>query len=92
MNTQRIVFDPKAPLREEKRSDPDHYVALLAEKGALGRLDTSAWDGKIVAGSEGKGEGKDTVVGESRDLCFIPYYLRANRGGRGQMRVGLRVL
>ncbi|QKX55142.1 uncharacterized protein TRUGW13939_02234 [Talaromyces rugulosus] len=24
-----------------------------------------------------------------RDLCFIPYYLRANRGGRGQMRVAL---
>lgn len=77
-------------MREERRSDPDAYVAIIAEKAALGQLDTSAWDGKIVAG--GEGGGKDTLVGESRDLCFIPYYLRANRGGTGQMRVGLRVL
>ncbi|KAF4968212.1 hypothetical protein FZEAL_10421 [Fusarium zealandicum] len=26
---------------------------------------------------------------EPRDLVFVPYYFRANRGGRGQMRVGL---
>jgi hypothetical protein len=24
-------------------------------------------------------------------LRFIPYYFRANRGGKGQMRVGLRI-
>ncbi|KAI5853634.1 glycoside hydrolase family 127 protein [Durotheca rogersii] len=30
-----------------------------------------------------------TVVAEQKDLVFIPYYLRANRGGRGHMRVGL---
>lgn len=26
----------------------------------------------------------------AKDLVFIPYYLRANRGGKGHMRVGLR--
>lgn len=25
-----------------------------------------------------------------RDLNFVPYYFRANRGGKGHMRVGLR--
>ena len=26
----------------------------------------------------------------SKDLKLVPYYFRANRGGRGQMRVGMR--
>jgi hypothetical protein len=81
---QMTVFDPKLPLREETRSQPDQYVAIISEGGATGELDTSPWDRQIV--SEGK-----KVIGENRDLCFVPYYLRANRGGRGQMRVGLRV-
>ena len=79
------VFDPKVPLREETRSQPDQYIAIIAENGAKGELDTSHWDRQIVS------EGNNAHVGESRDLCFVPYYLRANRGGRGQMRVGLRV-
>lgn len=29
------------------------------------------------------------VFRDPREIVFIPYYLRANRGGRGQMRVGL---
>ncbi|KAJ5805616.1 Six-hairpin glycosidase [Penicillium pulvis] len=80
------VFDTTAPLREESRSQPDSYVAIIAENGAPGELDTSAWNKRIVA------EPQNKVTGESHDLCFIPYYLRANRGGRGQMRVGLRVM
>lgn len=78
------VFDPNVPLREEGRSQPDQYAAIIAEKGAKGELDLSSWDRQMVA------EGTE-AVGESRDLHFVPYYLRANRGGRGQMRVGLRV-
>lgn len=73
-------------MKEELQSEPDTYIAIVAQNGANGELDTSAWDGQIVAepGSE--------VSKGSKDLTFIPYYLRANRGGRGQMRVGLRVL
>ncbi|KAJ5523284.1 Six-hairpin glycosidase [Penicillium frequentans] len=80
------VFDATAPLREESRSQPDSYVAIIAENGAPGELDTSAWEKRIVA------EPQKKFTGECHDLCFIPYYLRANRGGRGQMRVGLRVM
>jgi uncharacterized protein len=83
---QSTIFDPKASLKEEHRSQPDPYVAILAEKGAVGELDTSAWNRQIVA------EGEQKATGEARDLCFIPYYLRANRGGKGQVRVGLRIL
>lgn len=58
----------------------------MAENGSKGELDTSAWDGQIVT------EPENQVSKGSKDLKFIPYYLRANRGGKGQMRVGLRVL
>lgn len=80
------MFDATTSLREESRSQPDSSVAIIAENGASGELDTSAWDERIVA------EPRNKVVGEWHDLCFIPYYLRANRGGRGQMRVGIRVM
>lgn len=58
----------------------------MAEKGAVGELDTLAWNRQIVA------ESANEAAGEAKDLCFVPYYLRANRGGNGQMRVGLRIL
>lgn len=83
---QRTIFDTTAPLREEQRSQPDRYVAIIAESGVAGELDTSAWNRHIAV------EPRNAVVGERRNLCFIPYYLRANRGGQGQMRVGLRVI
>ncbi|KAJ5160617.1 Six-hairpin glycosidase [Penicillium canariense] len=83
---KRTIFDPNASLREELRTEPDCFVAIIAENGAAGELDTSSWEGQIVAPS------KNEAVSNFRDLCFVPYYLRANRGGRGQMRVGLRVL
>lgn len=35
--------------------------------------------------SKGKDDGK-----APKDLQLIPYYFRANRGGRGQMRVGMK--
>lgn len=73
-------------MKEEQRSQPDSYIAIIAENGALGELDTSTWDRRIVA------ESTSGVTGEAKDLVFIPYYLRANRDGKGQMRVGLRVL
>jgi hypothetical protein len=37
-------------------------------------------------------ESPSTNDGELGDLVFIPFYFRANRNGRGQMRVGLRRL
>jgi len=77
------IFDPKV-LREETRYQPDEYIAIYAEKGCKGEIDTSSWNRQIVSEVE-------NVHEISRDLCFVPYYLRANRGGQGQMRVGLRV-
>lgn len=80
---QMTVFDPKIPLRQEARSQPDQYMVIIAENGAKGEFDTSHWDKQIVS------ERNNNHVGESRDLWFVSYYLRANQSGRGEMRVGL---
>lgn len=61
------VFDPKVPLREEARSQPDQYMVIIAKNGFKGELDTSHWDRQIVS------EGNNEHVDKSRDLCFMPY-------------------
>lgn len=62
----------------------DRYVALrtvcrprvLPAQAAGGEPGLSAREGAVKLGDE-------------RELVFVPYYLRANRGGKGHMRVGL---
>ncbi|KAJ6088297.1 Six-hairpin glycosidase [Penicillium sp. IBT 16267x] len=71
---------------EEPRSQPDSYVAIVAVDGFAGELDTSDWSRQIAV------EPHTETLKERSNLCFIPYYLRANRGGKGQMRVGLRAV
>lgn len=53
-------------------------------EGSTGTWDVIADDITSTSRSE-QGEEK------GEDLVFIPYYARANRGGNGMMRVGLRV-
>ncbi|KAF3760543.1 DUF1680-domain-containing protein [Cryphonectria parasitica EP155] len=77
-----IVVDDKAAVWVEgwkKECLGDEYVALRA-KGWTRRVE--GWD---VMGSAPSEEER----GEERELVFVPYYLRANRGGKGHMRVGL---
>ncbi len=75
----------------------DHpYVALRTEAWVR---DVSAWKEKRTGAQPGLdvseeegGEEKGTTEddgGDRRELVFVPYYLRANRGGKGHMRVGL---
>lgn len=74
-----VVVDDKAPVTEEEREwDGQRYIALRARGWT--RM-VGAWDLAGPAPGEDKGE--------ERELVFVPYYLRANRGGKGHMRVGL---
>ena len=74
-----VVVDDKAPVTEEEREwDGEKYVALRARGWTR---NVGAWELAGPAPEEGKGE--------ERELVFVPYYLRANRGGKGHMRVGL---
>lgn len=55
------------------------YVGITAEKAGY----------QLALEGGGTLRGDRFVEGEARDLVFIPYYFRANRAGKGQMRVGL---
>ena len=72
-----VVIKTDSPITEERRTDSqtrETYVALRSI-GWTRSLSTS--------GSH------DDDASPPRDLVFIPYYYRSNRGGNGQMRVGL---
>jgi hypothetical protein len=93
--SQTTFVDPRALLQERVVEDEDltgdSFVALDLHSGAT-----------TLAGSEdtshSMGPGIDAVAlqeiiarSEPLDvLRFVPYYFRANRKGKGHMRVGLR--
>lgn len=74
-----IVVDDRAPITEERREwKGSEYIAL---KGHGWARSFGNWEVSGPAPVEKKGEDKEMV--------FVPYYLRGNRGGKGHMRVGL---
>lgn len=55
-------------------------------------LHSVGWERRVIkptAESSGPDLGVEIETGKQMDLTFVPYYFRANREGRGQMRVGL---
>ncbi|OHE97970.1 hypothetical protein CORC01_06833 [Colletotrichum orchidophilum] len=64
------------PVGEEWRVDAKSGEGYFA-------LRTTGWERSPEALERGE-------EGVQRDLVFVPFYFRSNRGGRGQMRVGLR--
>ena len=84
-------------LVEEHKTDlptGEDYIGIIAQKaGKFLNL------GKVTEKTE-SAEGLDfpawrNFVDEKReavDLHFIPYFARANRGGNGMMRVGIRAI
>ncbi|KAJ9613061.1 hypothetical protein H2200_003002 [Cladophialophora chaetospira] len=87
-----VQLDPHCKIDEITVTDKDTndaYVALKVIKGAsLMNMDAlhASPDARIE--ELDKATGADAKIIE--ELIFVPYYFRANRGGRGQMRVGLK--
>nr|POF14038.1 hypothetical protein CFP56_03062 [Quercus suber] len=85
------MIDAAVPLKEKDITDEaseDCYVGLTLEGGAhLASVESNNsapfTDKNILDASLGKTESVPL-------LNFIPYYSRSSRGGKGQMRVGLR--
>lgn len=74
-----VVLDDKAAVVEEEREcKGDKYIGL---KG-------SGWT-RTYGDWEVTGPAPEEEKAGKRELVFVPYYLRANRGGNGHMRVGL---
>ena len=73
-----------APIVEENKSlGEEEYVALK----------TSCWRRQLQGAEAGTAPGfvvdGDIDAGVKKEAVFVPYCLRANRGGNGHMRVGL---
>ncbi|KAL2111628.1 hypothetical protein VUR80DRAFT_9701 [Thermomyces stellatus] len=77
-----IVLKRGSPVSEETReaeATGEKYVALK----------TKCWRREVGAMEEGcAGEVGETNLVEEREIVLVPYYIRANRGGKGHMRVG----
>lgn len=78
-----VVIKSGTPVSEETR-----VAEATGEKYVV--LKTMCW-GKEVGGMEEgcAGEVGEERFGGERELVLVPYYIRANRGGKGHMRVGL---
>ncbi|RGP76922.1 hypothetical protein FLONG3_5005 [Fusarium longipes] len=79
-----VGLTPSAGVEEEKKTVGDEmYVALNTNcwRRSLKETEAGACPGLSVDAQEG--------TGVQMEANFVPYYLRANRGGDGHMRVGL---
>ncbi|KAJ8130593.1 hypothetical protein O1611_g3034 [Lasiodiplodia mahajangana] len=73
-------------------SEEEHVIDEMGERYV--GLRAVGWVRKVDQWSQGEqglepGLSIAAEVPEAKELSFIPYYLRANRGGKGHMRVGL---
>lgn len=84
-----VLFDTSVALREVKRTDifPDETVIGVQAQGAAQFIVASEEQSPLNEGSILK-----LQKWRRETLHFIPYYARANRGGKGMMRVGLRTI
>lgn len=81
-----IVITKGTTIQEEKRDcQGENYVELRCK--CQSRL-LDVWAQKNPGVDPGA-VNAEHPLSEERELIFVPYYLRANRGGRGHMRVGL---
>ena len=79
-----VMLDTSAPLEElrvDDLSNGEPSILIKAQNGA--RLFRINEDRCAPDSSE------NVSISKPETLTFVPFYARANRGGRGQMRVGL---
>lgn len=75
---------------EEKKTDlplSETYIGITLKNGGI-----LLPQEELAPSLEAKGIGKMVDGREGLDLHFVPYWARANRGGKHQMRVGIRTL
>ena len=86
-----VRFDSGLPLTEQVVTDQatgERYFEIRGKKAAILLAEDKVgqggqWPARTV-------DGKAEKVGGREELAFVPFYFRANRGGKGMMRVALR--
>lgn len=87
IGSQSTLLNPASKIAEKVVQDQnlgESYVALTVTHGAS-LLDTTSFEETPFLRDNGVAQGKQLPK-----LDFVPYYFRANRGGKGHMRVGLK--
>ncbi|KAI1467905.1 glycoside hydrolase family 127 protein [Daldinia caldariorum] len=94
IRSDSAVAEREEEMTIKKVVDHHHHHHQIGERYV--GLRSVGWIRKVIGDRTESGSGIEpgtslgqTVVAEEKELNFIPYYLRANRGGRGHMRVGL---
>lgn len=86
-----VFSTTRTQLTEQRLCDEktgETYVAVTAHN-AITQLDMHTYDrGAPAFDVHSKAQQNGEGEAEQRDLVLVPYYFRANRGGRGHMRVG----
>ena len=92
--SQTLNVDPTMPVAQHKATNDkitgDTYVPLELKNGAYVTAGVENHHNPLPfsdLASHSVGVGKLEPL---PSLHFVPYYFRANRGGKGHMRVGLR--
>ncbi|KAF2994692.1 hypothetical protein E8E13_002449 [Curvularia kusanoi] len=91
-----VVVRPGSKIVEEERvwkgegqDEEEKYIALRTRAW---KRDLSGWQsgvGPVRQADSTTGESTTLELDNSREIVYIPYYLRANSGGQGHMRVGM---
>jgi hypothetical protein len=89
LEQQTTFIDIQAPVEESSMSHPETWVALTLKDGCR-TLESERTDRSPLADLRAR-EQKLQAAQVIPRLHFVPYCVRSNRGGRGHMRVGLRV-
>jgi uncharacterized protein len=87
LSAQPILLKPSPTVSEHDVTDPDtghSYIAL--------RYEGSPYQLQVSTPNPGHEVDAVSIVPMSNvsSVHFVPYFFRGNRGGKGQMRVGLR--
>jgi uncharacterized protein len=81
-----VTIDIDSTLQDVSQRGTEHDFIKISASGAGRLIEPSSWD--LLSQKPRDGTARKPV---QKDLNFVPYYARANRGGGGQMRVGLRI-
>ncbi|OAA76001.1 hypothetical protein LEL_05685 [Akanthomyces lecanii RCEF 1005] len=86
-----VVIRAGSAIEEERRTFDETGEEYLALRTTCSVRSMKNWNEKPVGEEPGTSQLDDSIgeIGEQRDIVLVPYYFRANRGGRGHMRVGL---
>ena len=81
-----IKSDSEVTEQEEEIGQIGERYIALRSVGWIRKIDDRP---ESEAGVEPGSSLRQASLVEQQELTFVPYYLRANRGGKGHMRVGL---